>query len=307
MADATVKAGRAAIAQGSQSFAAAARLFDRDTRASAVMLYAWCRHCDDVIDGQDFGHASAKEAPGTPVERLGVLEAQTRAVLDGKASSEPAFAGLARVVARHEIPAHLPLAHLDGYRMDVAGRRYETLEDLLDYCYGVAGVVGIMMAYIMGVREPVILDRACDLGLAFQLTNIARDIVPDARQGRVYLPRAWLDGERLSPDALTDPASRAALATLAARLIDTAEPYYASALDGVAELSARHAWAIATARLVYRAIGLEVVRRGPHAWDSRVSTSTSQKLGFVAAGGFQALRRKTLPITGRRWLWNRPA
>ena len=82
---------------------------------------------------------------------------------------------------------------LQGFEMDVEGRRYDTLEDTLDYAYHVAGVVGVMMARIMGVQDAPTLRRAQDLGLAFQLTNIARDVVEDARGGRVYLPGQWLD------------------------------------------------------------------------------------------------------------------
>jgi phytoene synthase len=307
MNDATVASAETAIARGSQSFAAAARLFDRETRASAVMLYAWCRHCDDVIDGQALGHASPESETGTPAERLALLERRTRAALAGEPTGDPAFDGLARVVARHAIPARYPLAHLDGFRMDVEGRRYGNLDDLLGYCYGVAGVVGVMMAHVMGVRDEAVLDRACDLGLAFQLTNIARDIVPDAGEGRVYLPEAWLAEAGIPPDAVADARHRAALAGLAARLVDAAEPYYDSALIGIGALPGRAAWAIATARGVYRQIGTEVKRRGPAAWDSRVSTSTAAKLGHVAQGGIRALGRRRGPAPRAAGLWQRPA
>ena len=306
MSDTTVAAGKVAIAKGSQSFAAAARLFDRQTRESAVMLYAWCRHCDDVIDGQDFGH-NTQHAPGSPSERLAELESRTHAALAGKPTDDPAFAGLTRVVARHTIPARYPLAHLDGFRMDVEGRRYHTLVDTLDYSYHVAGVVGIMMAYVMGVRDEAVLDRACDLGLAFQLTNIARDIVPDAGEGRVYLPSNWLEERGIPLDAVGDPRHRAELAGLAARLVDAAEPYYDSALIGIGNLPARAAWAIATARGVYRQIGWEVKRKGPGAWDTRVSTSTAEKLGHVAKAGLDVLGRNRRPAKPRDGLWLRPA
>ena len=90
------------------------------------------------------------------------------------------------------MPHRYPLEHLDGFVMDVEGREYHTLTDTVEYCYHVAGVVGVMMAYIMGVRDEPTLDRATDLGLAFQLTNICRDVVEDAEVGRVYLPLDWL-------------------------------------------------------------------------------------------------------------------
>jgi phytoene synthase len=272
------------ITEGSKSFAAASRLFGPESRESAVLLYAWCRHCDDVVDGQDHGHGATPEAGEGAAARLARLEEQTRRALSGGAVTEPAFAALAEVARRHAIPPLYPLQHLDGFRIDVEERPFDTLPDLLDYCYGVAGVVGVMMSHVMGARDPAVLDRACDLGLAFQLTNIARDIVDDARVGRVYLPAAWLAEAGVPRSEIAAPGHRPAIADLAARLLDTAEPYYASARLGIPALPPRARWAIATALGIYRQIGLDVRALGPRAWDRRVSTSTASKLRHVAAG-----------------------
>ena len=291
MTDAVVAHGAESIRVGSKSFAAAAMLFDRTTRESAVMLYAWCRHCDDVVDGQSFGFAGPVAPEGSPGDRLAELERRTRSVLAGEAAADPAFAGLRAVVRRHGIPSDLPLQHLAGFGMDVEGRTYETIDELLDYAYGVAGVVGVMMAQVMGVRDPAILDRASDLGLAFQLTNIARDIIDDARAGRVYLPRTWLAEAGIPPDEVGRPEHRPALAAVARRLLAVADEYYASASVGIAALPPRPAWAIATALRVYRQIGTEVARRGEKAWDRRVSTSKAAKLRHVAASGVGILFR----------------
>ena len=283
-AAADVAAAEATIAKGSKSFAVAARLFAPAMRADAVLLYAWCRHCDDVIDGQELGFAATPGADlGSPEARLAALRAETEAALAGTAR-DPVFRAVGAVMRRHAIPARYALDHLDGFAMDVDGRRYRTLDDLLAYCYGVAGVVGLMMAHIMGVRDPVLLGRARDLGLAFQLTNIARDLVPDAAVGRVYAPADWLAEAGILPDAVADPAHRAALALVAARLVAAAEPLYASAELGVRALPFRAAWAIATASGVYHAIGTGVVRRGARAWDERVSTSALAKGGHVLRG-----------------------
>ena len=160
------------------------------------------------------------------------------------------------------------------------------------------------------MRDPAVVDRACDLGLAFQLTNIARDVVADATAGRVYLPASWLAEEGLSADGLRcghRPRDNAALARVVARLLAAAAPYYASANAGIAALPPRSAWAIATARAVYRDIGTEILARGPNAWDRRVSTSRSRKLVLILGGGLQAARRNGLSDVSRRGLWNRPA
>lgn len=271
--------------EGSRSFATATRLFDARTRESAVLLYAWCRHCDDVVDGQALG--LQRVAQPVPLhERLATLDRRTHLACAGVPQDDPVFDGLAVVVRRHRLPAHLPLELLAGFAMDARGTHYATLADTLLYAWRVAGVVGVMMARVMGATGAQALDRACDLGLAFQLTNIARDVVEDARHGRVYLPADWLRAEGVLPEpaAVAAPRHRAQVARVAARLVQAAEPYYDSARAGLRELPWRCAWAVATARGVYRAIGHEVLRRGPAAWDRRVATSPVAKGWHVVRG-----------------------
>ena len=233
------------IEVGSKSFAAAARLFDAATRRRVLMLYAWCRHCDDVVDGQELGFNAAPRAQPDAAAKLEGLRELTRRAYAGEKMRDPAFAAFQEVALRHagvpRIAPRFAFDHLAGFAMDVEGARYETIDDTLRYCYHVAGVVGLMMASIMGVNDARVLDRACDLGLAFQLTNIARDIVEDAQVGRCYLPAQWLREAGIPPGEVALPRHRAALAAVAARLVDHAEPYYESALGGIAGLPLRSA------------------------------------------------------------------
>jgi phytoene synthase len=295
------------IASGSKSFATASLLFDRATRRSAVMLYTWCRHCDDVVDGQELGMNRHMPAGDSAEARLAELVDATRRAYAGEPMDIPAFAALQEVALRHRIAERHAQEHLAGFAMDVHRREYDTLDDTLDYCYHVAGVVGLMMARVMGVDDEATLDRACDLGLAFQLTNIARDIVEDARMGRCYLPRRWLREAGIPVEELHAERHRPAVARLAARLVDEAEPYYRSAHAGLPGLSPRSAWAVATAHGVYREIGLKVRAKGADAWNERQSTTKADKLRLAAAGGALALTARA-----RRWparpahLWQRP-
>ena len=290
MTDAVLRNSHQAIKQGSKSFATAARLFPKEIRDDASMLYAWCRHCDDEIDGQVMGHGAVGLKADVAAAKLRELRARTRSALDGAAQEHPVFAAFQRVAMRHRIPAEEAMDLLRGFEMDVEGREYINLDDTMDYAYHVAGVVGVMMARIMGVESPEVLRRAQDLGLAFQLTNIARDVVEDARGGRVYLPARWLEEERIPVEAVADSSSREAVARVATRLVAAAEPYYESARWGLRDLSIRSAWAIATARGVYRAIGHRVVDAGALAWERRVSTSRASKVALLALGGLIALR-----------------
>jgi 15-cis-phytoene synthase len=294
------------IQAGSKSFAAASRLFEADTRRSAILLYAWCRHCDDVIDGQLLGMGRQCAPQASARERLAELELSTRRAFAGEPMADPAFAAFQEVALKHQIPQRHAMEHLRGFAMDVEGRTYQRIEDTLEYCYHVAGVVGVMMAIIMGAREPVTLDRASDLGIAFQLTNIARDIVEDAAIGRCYLPAEWLAEMSIEPADLAAERHRPALAIIARRLIDLAEPYYDSAMDGLPALPWRSAWAVATARSVYREIGMKVIRRGDQAWDSRAFTSRADKLRLAVQGCWQALATRRREPRARPALYRRP-
>ncbi|WP_318371726.1 15-cis-phytoene synthase CrtB [Enterobacter sp.] len=295
------------MAAGSNSFAAAAKLFDPQTRRSVLMLYTWCRHCDDVIDDQTLGMQGSELDEEQAQKRLALLRIATLQAYEGLKMEEPAFAAFQEVALMHDIPSRLAFDHLDGFAMDVAGARYDTLDDTLRYCYHVAGVVGLMMAKVMGVHDERVLDRACDLGLAFQLTNIARDIIDDAAVGRCYLPAQWLHEAGLTPDNYALRENRLALAHVAARLIDAAEPYYASALAGVGALPPRCALAITTARSVYREIGVKVKAAGARAWESRARTSKSEKIALLMAAPGQVAMAKMKAVVPRAAdLWQRP-
>lgn len=295
------------MAVGSKSFATASKLFDARTRRSALMLYAWCRHCDDVIDGQVLGFHHPATSSGSAAQRLEMLKIQTQRAFAGEEMQEPAFAAFQEVATRHKIPPSLAFDHLEGFAMDVRETHYETFDDTLRYCYHVAGVVGLMMARVMGVHDESVLDRACDLGLAFQLTNIARDIVEDAQAGRCYLPANWLAAEGMRAVDILDPAYREPLARLARRLVAEAEPYYASARAGLTGLPLRSAWAIASAHGVYREIGVKVSAAGVRAWDTRQGTSRAEKVGLLIKGAALALSsRVENPPPRSPDLWQRP-
>ncbi|KQR83679.1 phytoene/squalene synthase family protein [Sphingomonas sp. Leaf343] len=306
--DAIVATAHESIARGSKSFAAASLLFDPQTRQRAWLLYAWCRRCDDIADGQDHGHGMSpvENAPA----RLAELSAKTEAALAGRVVGDPAFDALRIVAAETRLPPAFARDLIAGFALDAEEWRPATEDDLYRYCYHVAGVVGCMMAVVMGVppEDEATLDRACDLGMAFQLANIARDVREDAEAGRCYLPAAWLAEVGLTEATLLEPGNRAALARLGARLAEKAAAFEASARGGTPALSFRSAWAVLAAAAIYGAIGREVAARGERAWDRRVSTSGTQKLGFIARAGREAARRQDLyaDVVRPAGLWRRP-
>ena len=290
--DELVRACRNTIAEGSKSFALAATLFDRRTRARAYLLYAWCRYCDDVIDGQTLGHGKVESDAGID-ERLDYLTRMTGASLAGETTGTVPFDALARFAAETRLPARYPFELIEGFAMDARERSYRCFTDTLDYCYHVAGVVGGMMAIAMGVRPDDVptLERAADLGIAFQLVNIARDVCEDDRRGRCYLPDEWLAAEDIAPGEHAKPYNRAALARVVARLVDEAERYQASARYGTPVLPLRAAWAVLAAAGIYGDIGRRVRVIGDQAWHHRTTVSTTAKLLWVMRSSVDALRR----------------
>ena len=145
--DPVVAECKAIIEKGSKSFAAASKLFDAATREKAFMLYAWCRHCDDRIDGQELGFGQHSPDPGQQLAILQELTRQTEAAMDGEAVENLVFAALQRVYLECKIPRRYPLELLEGFAMDAERRRYRTFDDTLLYCYHVAGVVGAVRGW----------------------------------------------------------------------------------------------------------------------------------------------------------------
>ena len=288
--DNLVDTSKLIIQKGSKSFAAAARLFDLETRENAYMLYAWCRYCDDQIDNQELGFNGSAQSSEKTTAILEQLREQTQAAIDNKPCEEPVFEGLRFVLNHKKIPGRYAMELLEGFAMDAAETEYRTLDDTLLYCYYVAGVVGIMMAYIMGTEDEAALQRAIDLGIAFQLTNIARDVRDDAELGRTYLPGDWLEEAGIPKDDIMNPEHAQALSKVVERLLIEADKYYQSAEEGMRSLGFRAAWAVATARTVYREIGETVRERGEQAWQERVVVSKSRKFVGLANGMLSAAR-----------------
>lgn len=292
------------IALGSKSFAAATRLFPADLRLDVRYLYAWCRYCDDLTDGQDLGHGQISTAKGDVVARM---REHSVAALAGSPPPELPYLALAELARRRPVQRSLVEAHIRGFELDAEGWQPHSLDDTLQYCYHTAGTVGMMMAEIMGVRDTVTLHRASDLGIAFQLTNIARDVAEDALGGRSYLPAEWLASAGLSRTDLAEAANRERVYPLVERLIHEAEPYYRSAAIGIRALPRRAAWAIASARDIYRDIGQQILRRGPQALGERTHTHPARKLWrFVTASPAALAARQTEGTAARHALWTPP-
>lgn len=281
---ADLAACRRAIRAGSKTFHAASLLLPRRVRGSALALYAFCREADDAIDGST-----------EPLQALAALQHRLDLAYAGTPRDNPADRALAAVVAQFEIPRELPGALLEGFAWDATARTYHTLSEVRSYGVRVAGAVGVMMSLLMGVRAPQALARAADLGVAMQLSNIARDVGEDARMGRLYLPRDWVRDAGIDAAAwLREPIFEPRLGRLVDRLIDEAEALYRRAAAGVDELPVECRPAIHAARLMYSAIGREVQRRGGDSVSARAVVSGRRKVILLAEALLAASRRHSV-------------
>jgi len=270
--DADLATCSALLRGGSKSFAAASRLLPRRVRVPATVLYAFCRVADDLIDAD----------PAATEASVDALRERLRRVYAGRPVDDPVDRALAVVVERERVPIALPEALLEGLAWDAAGRRYDTLDDLYAYAARVAGTVGAMMTVVMGSRSSDVLARACDLGVAMQLTNISRDVGEDARLGRLYLPLAWMREAGVDPDGwLSRPVADEATRAVVARLLAAAEALYAKADAGIAALPVDCRVAIRAASLIYSDIGKSIARAGFDSITRRAFVPGSRKLWLV--------------------------
>lgn len=276
----------AIIARGSRSFYAASLLLPAKLRKHAFALYAFCRVSDDAVD----------EA-GAEASALMHLRDRLMRIYAGRPLAAPVDRALADTVRRFAVPKSAFQALFEGYQWDLEGRRYRRLEDVLEYAARVAGSVGIMMSCLMGARSPILLARACDLGVAMQLTNIARDVGEDARAGRFYLPSAWLESTGFNQESwLLHPTPHVVIKRATVRLLDEADRLYARADAGIAHLPANCRAAIRAASLIYAEIGASIRAAGGDSVSRRLSTTMARKSALVVRALSNRLRYQQVDL-----------
>jgi len=282
---------RASIAHHSKSFSLASRLLPGRTADDAAIVYAWCRRVDDAVDD--------RQPADQPVALEG-LRSELRSIYAGEPQDVPELAAFQQVVQRCAIPWGYAEELLEGMAMDCRGTRYRTMDDLLLYCHRVAGVVGLMMCHVMGLRERTALRHAAHLGIAMQLTNICRDVLEDWERGRLYVPDELLHpyGDPDLADRLGEPFPAEQVGPMAisvAHLLDAADEYYRSGDQGLRALSWRCALAVRAARQIYSAIGRRVRAQDCDVTRGRAYVDRETKFGLVVG----ALGRTLSEAPGR--------
>ena len=282
---------RSALAHHSKSFHLASRLLGTTAQNEAAAVYAYCRRVDDAID--DVGPPQALPA-------LRKLRAELANVYSGAPQSDPVLRAFQHVVFERQIHPEYPGELLAGMEMDVSGAVYNSMDDLLLYCHRVAGVVGLMMCHVLGVREPRALVNAAHLGMAMQLTNICRDVAEDWSRDRLYLPDSVLTahgapGLQARIGTAFPAELKGSFAGALDQLLGTADHYYRSGHTGLWHLPFRAAVSIRTAARVYAEIGEELRRRDLNVLSGRAVVSKRRKLGLA----LRAVSREALSLPRR--------
>ncbi|MBU4150606.1 MAG: presqualene diphosphate synthase HpnD [Gammaproteobacteria bacterium] len=266
------------VKQSGSSFTSSFRILSRERREAMTVLYAYCREVDDVVD----------ECSDANVARttLNWWRNEVAAIYGGK-PTHPVCQALVPVVTRYQLPQEHLLEIIDGMEMDLDQPRYADFKSLQLYCYRVASVVGLLSAEIFGYTDRETLKYAHDLGIAFQLTNIIRDVGEDARRNRIYLPMDEMQQFGVTAADILNARESENFQKLMAFQIERARRYYQQAFDHLpaADRKAQRAGLIMAA--IYRAVLDEVERSGCHVLKERVSLGPAYKLRLAIKAWLQ--------------------
>ena len=248
-----------------RSFYFASHLLSSNYRIRAARLYAFCRYVDDLVD----------EADDPELAYVTVNHLKTELLL-GR-SEHPQVESMIKLMREIDLPIEPLLALIDGVQSDLKTPCLQNEAELIQYAYKVAGTVGLMMCAVLDVKNPAALPFAIDLGVAMQLTNIARDVREDALLGRIYLPADWLGN--LTTEEIKQPNLRQqqALKDATRRILLEADNYYESGLDGLVYLPIAARFGILAAAAVYREIGHMIARSGYQSWNHRAVVPAHRK------------------------------
>ena len=258
-----------------------------DKRDALCAVYAFMRRADDISDD-----------PSLPVEqrrqKLKEWIGWLSLVLEGVKTDDPVLLALADSQKRFNIPLDLLEKLVQGTAMDVTpdeGQlQYDTFDQLYDYCYHVASVVGLVCIRIFGYRDPRAEKLAERTGVAFQLTNIIRDVKEDSQLGRVYIPREDLKAFDVDPAVLANGSAAAAMRPVLAFEAQRARDYYCSADELMPLIDEDSQPALWTLVEIYRRLLERITQRDFDVFSERVRLSTAEKLTVLAKGFLRRLR-----------------
>jgi 15-cis-phytoene synthase len=271
--------------QNSRTFYMASSLLPVEKRQAVRALYAFCRVSDDLVDNAEMD-ASEQLAAWRQRTVLGVNETGDSVAL--------AWADARR---RYHIPPLFADQLLQGVSKDLNRVRYETFNELTEYCYGVACTVGLMSMHITGYHGPEAFPYAIRLGVALQLTNILRDVGEDWKMGRLYLPKEELDAFGLSEDDIQSGMVTSRWRDFMRFQIERARRLYSESLPGIQLLNLDGRFAIAAAAELYQSILIRIEENDYDVFHHRASLTKLGKLSRLPGIWFRARYNLYSPLS----------
>jgi phytoene synthase len=262
-----------------KSFNFARFFLGSQTGIAAARLYRFCRIVDDIADENEDKVEAAQQ--------LTLLKQQ---IIQNQ-KTDPIIGDFLALCSEYGIDRNHGITLIEGVSQDLNPLALTSDEMLIQYAYRVAGVVGLMMAPILGAKKAG-CSFAIDLGIGMQLTNIARDVMEDAQMQRRYIPSTWVKDLSAQQIANSELADRAVVQKAIQSLLQLAETYYQSGLSGLYYLPARNRRAIAVAAFVYRDIGRKLLGNQCIYWQGRVIVSTPRKLRLASQALWQLATSK---------------
>lgn len=266
---------RQVTAHYSKSFYLSTRLLPERKQWATYALYGFCRYADNLIDNP------RQRSAGELQRELSHLAQELTVAYRTGESEHPILQPFILTAREYDIPEQYPQELLQGVEMDLRLSRYPTFDDLFLFAYRVAGVVGIMMTYVLGYRSEDAFHFAEQLGIAMQLTNILRDIKEDARRGRIYLPQEEITAYHLGEPQVTSGVMSDQMREFMRFQVRRAHQYYEAAEPGIRLLDKNAQFAIYAASKIYRGILSGIETRDYNPFLERVHVPKTEKLQIL--------------------------
>jgi phytoene synthase len=272
---------RAITRKYAKTFYMATRFLPYHKQRSIFAIYALCRYLDDLVDETEYLINNEKISYADITERTELFKIKLISTYRGVEHDNPILLAFADVLKRFHISIEYPLTLLDGVTMDLTKNRYDTFDELYQYSYKVASVVGLMTSEVFGYNNPKALDHAVDLGIAMQLTNILRDVGEDLDRNRIYLPAEDLNNYNITEADLFEKKVTGKFIDMMTFQIQRTREYYISSDEGIPMLS-RDSWLpVKLARENYSRILDKIEKNNYEVFNSRAFLNSTEKFSIL--------------------------
>lgn len=272
-----------------KTFYMATRFLPNHKQRSIFAIYALCRYIDDLVDETNDLIQQKRVSPDKLTDLLSDWQHKLEHAYATGEADNPILIAFADTLRTFHIPKKYPLELMDGVCMDLTKNRYENFQELWDYSYKVASVVGLMTSEVFGYTSEEAIPRAIDLGIAMQLTNILRDIGEDLRRDRIYIPSEDLNRFNLTEADLFNHVSDERFTALMTFQIERARSYYQNADEGIEMLNQDSRLPVYLARHNYSRI-LDRIEKGKfEVYQKRAHLSAAQKFAILPRAWISAM------------------